>query len=188
MALSLVTIMGQDGPGGVYLLRIQVVKSASIRFGQYRLGGLLEVEVRAGEYVYVGSAQGQQGSTTLAGRLLRHTARTASKPPHLIQSMLTDRLQSEGLEGAKPKGKSMHWHVDYLLDLETVEISHVIAFRSKAKIEARLAAMIEAMPETIVFAPGLGASDQAGSAHLLRVEADEKWWNYVADLLVKELV
>lgn len=178
--------MGQDGPGGVYLLRIQVAKNASIRFGRYRVGGL--VEVRAGEYVYVGSAQGQRGSTTVASRLLRHTARTASKPPHLIQSVLADRLQSEGLEGAKPKGKSMHWHVDYLLDLETVEISHVIAFCSKAKIEARLAAMIEAMPETIVFAPGLGASDQTVSTHLLRVEADEKWWNNVADLFVKELV
>lgn len=144
------------------------------------------MEIRAGEYVYVGSAQGQRGSTTLANRLLRHTARTASKPPHLIQILLADRLQSEGLEGAKPKGKSMHWHVDYLLDLETVEISHVIAFRSKAKIEARLAAMIEAMPETIVFAPGLGASDQTGSTHLLRVEADEKWWNNVADLFMYE--
>jgi Uri superfamily endonuclease len=188
MALSPVTILGQDGPGGVYLLRIQVAKNASIRFGQYRLGGLLEVEIRAGEYVYVGSAQGQRGSTTLASRLLRHTARTENKPSHLIQIVLADRLQSEGLDGAKPKGKSMHWHVDYLLDLETVEISHVIAFRSKAKIEARLAAMIEAMPETIVFAPGLGASDQTGSTHLLWVEADEKWWNNVADLFVKELV
>jgi hypothetical protein len=32
------------------------------------------------------------------------------------------------------------------------------------------------MPETVVFAPGLGASDHPGGTHLLRVEAAEGRW------------
>ena len=72
MPLHPVTVIGQEGPGGHYLLRIQVSKDVFVRFGQYRLGGV--VEVSAGEYVYTGSAQGLKGSTTLASRLLRHTS------------------------------------------------------------------------------------------------------------------
>ena len=185
MTLHPVTVIGQEGPGGLYLLRIQVSKDVFVRFGQYRLGGV--VEVSAGEYVYTGSAQGLKGSTTLASRLLRHTSRSGSKPPHLIRGLLAEQLQSVGLGGAMSEKKTLHWHIDYLLDLAAVEISNVIAFRSGDKIESHLATFVEDQSETEIFAPGLGASDRSGGTHLLRVEADEDWWQNLIETFRKKI-
>ncbi len=184
--LQPITIIGEDYPSGFYLLRIQVSKDVLVRFGQYRQGGL--VEISSGEYIYIGSAQGLRGSTTLASRLFRHATRSEGKPPHLIRGVLAEKLQSVGLGGDLPEKKRLHWHVDYLLDLTAVEISHVMAFRSGSKIESRLAKMIEDQPETVVFAPNLGASDRAGGTHLLSVTAGEDWWLKISNLLRKEVV
>jgi Uri superfamily endonuclease len=184
--LQPITIIGKDSPGGFYLLRIQASKDALVRFGQYRQGAL--VEISSGEYVYIGSAQGLRGSTTLASRLLRHASRSGGKHPHLIRGPLAEQLQSVGLGGVLPEKKTLHWHVDYLLDLAAVEISHVMAFRCGDKIESRLAKMIEDQPETVTFAPRLGASDRAGGTHLLYVNAGEDWWFKMIGLLRKEVV
>jgi Uri superfamily endonuclease len=91
------------------------------------------------------------------------------------------------LGGVLPEKKRLHWHVDYLLDLTAVEVSHVMAFRSGSKIESRLAKLVEDQPETIAFAPRLGASDRTGGTHLLFVEAGEDWWLKITDLLRKEV-
>lgn len=184
-SLQPITVLGEDYPGGFYLLRIQVSKDVLVRFGQYRQGGL--VAISAGEYIYIGSAQGLRGSTTLASRLLRHATRSQGKHPHLIRLQLAEQLQSVGLGGVLPEKKTLHWHVDYLLDLAAVEISHVIAFRSGSKVEARLAKMIEDQPETVTFAPRLGASDRAGGTHLLYVRGGEDWWLKMIDQLQKEV-
>jgi Uri superfamily endonuclease len=88
--------------------------------------------------------------------------------------------------GVLPEKKTIHWHVDYLLDLAAAEISNVIALRCGNKVESRLAKMIEDQSETIVFAPRLGASDRSGGTHLLSVKAGEDWWLKMVDLLRKE--
>ncbi len=56
-------------PGGVYLLRIQLIEPLSVVFGRFRKG--VVIPLSAGEYLYVGSALGGLGR-----RLLRHATRS----------------------------------------------------------------------------------------------------------------
>jgi Uri superfamily endonuclease len=88
--------------------------------------------------------------------------------------------------GVIPRKKNLHWHVDYLLDLPEAEISNVIVLRGGNISESRLAKIVEDQPETLAFAPGLGASDDPGSTHLLTVRGGEVWWCKIVHLLETE--
>jgi Uri superfamily endonuclease len=176
-----ISFIGEQYSGGNYLLRIQVSGEVHLRFGQYRKGERVRIPV--GDYVYVGSAQSQRGSSTLANRLLRHATRSGVNSPHLIRKELVEQLQSERMGGVIPKKKNLHWHVDYLLDLPEAEISNVIVLRGGNFSEPRLAKIVEDQPETFAFAPGLGASDNPGSTHLLAVQGGEIWWCKMVYLL-----
>jgi Uri superfamily endonuclease len=176
-----ISFIGDQYSGGNYLLRIQVSGEVHIRFGQYREGE--RVRVPAGDYVYVGSAQSQLGSSTLANRLLRHATRSGGKSPHLIRTALLEQLRSERMAGVIPRKKNLHWHVDYLLDRSEAEIINVVVLRGSNFSESHLARIVEDQPETLVFAPGLGASDDPGSTHLLAVQGGEVWWSHMVCLL-----
>jgi Uri superfamily endonuclease len=176
-----ISMIGDYHLGGCYLFRIQVSEEVYLRFGQYREGEL--VTVPAGDYVYVGSAQSQRGSSTLANRLLRHATRSGDKSPHLVRKELLEKLRSEKMGGVIPQNKNLHWHVDYLLDLPEAEIGNVIVLRGSNFSESRLVKIVEDQPETFAFAPGLGASDDPGSTHLLAVQEGEVWWCKMVYLL-----
>lgn len=76
-----------------------------------------------------------------------------------------------------PAGKKFHWHVDYLVEETAVTLSHVLLFRSPARLEELLGRWLGAQPETFIVVPGLGARDVRGSTHLLGVQAPEAWWD-----------
>jgi len=172
-----IMITGPAQPGGVYLLWIVVARAQSLAFGRFRQGE--QVHLPAGGYVYVGSAHGQRGASALGYRLLRHATRTSS-PPHPIRAALLNTLQEKGLPAKLPAQKSLHWHIDYLLDLPDADIQGVAAILTDQRMEAKIANTLAQMPETSVPAAGLGASDHAGGTHLLHVPAGQAWWEGLA--------
>ena len=171
--------------GGVYVLHVRVAAPLSVVFGRFRGGQ--PVAVPAGDYLYVGSALGG-----LAGRLLRHATRSAvrsralqcdlgpeedraealdyePKAPHAIRDELAARLAAAGLAARPPAVKRLHWHIDYLLDEPDAALAGVWAWRTAAPLESALAAWLLTLPGVIPLAPSLGASDDRGRTHLLRV-------------------
>lgn len=77
-------------------------------------------------------------------------------------------------------GKKPRWNVDHLLDRPEVALIGAYLIRSPERIEAALGKSLENDPATVVFEQGLGANDIRGNTHLLRVDADEKWWQGLA--------
>ena len=163
---------------GTYVLWIHVRADRTLAFGRFKGGKLIAVP--AGNYVYVGSAMGTQGASSLARRLVRHATRSGEKPPHAIRGPLLARFAAAGLGTGNllPKTpKTLFWNVDFLLDESAVEIEGVIAIRSAGRLESRIAHLLDADSATAVIEAGLGANDSPGSTHLLRVNVGEWWWN-----------
>lgn len=171
----MIQMMGEKGRGGVYVLRMAVARAVAVRFGRFRQG--TPIPVPAGSYLYVGSAMAQQGGSSLARRLLRHTTRADGcahpiRPELLAASRAADLLDAHA---QPPQGKKLHWHVDYLLDEAAVTVTAVFAIRTPQRLESPLARWLLADGGTAVLVPGLGARDAAGETHLLRVP-DPDWW------------
>ena len=57
----------------------------------------------------------------------------------------------------------MHWNVDFLLDLPSVELVGISAIRSRKRLEDKLAKRLEEDPHTGVIERGLGANDVPGN-------------------------
>lgn len=162
-------IIGGDATvcGGVYVLWIHVAAPLNVVFGRFRGGQ--PIAVPAGDYFYVGSALGG-----LAGRLLRHATRGGVRPPQAIRDQLAWRLAAAGLAARRPTAKRRRWHVDYLLDEMDVALVGVWAWRTAEPLEGALAEWLAAQAGVVPLAAGLGASDDRGRTHLLRV-ADSGW-------------
>lgn len=170
----MITILGRPGLQGLYLLRIALSAPLAVAFGRFARGR--ELSLPAGDYLYVGSAMGQRGATTLAGRLLRHATRSADQPPHAIRSSLFDKLEGVAMLPQLPLQKRCHWHIDYLLDQRLATLSQIIALRTNISLETTVARWLMAEAVTAILAPGLGASDDRGATHLLQVTAPPTWW------------
>lgn len=172
---SPILMLGQEVQSGVYVLRLQMHEPLAIGLGRFKKGKT--ITFLPGEYIYVGSALGATGSTTLARRLMRHASRSAPHPPHLIQAAMLDYFRLMGM-GCAPlaKPKRLFWHIDYLLDQATVELRQIFALRTTRPLETTLAQFFEADPATFIVESGIGAQDHPGHTHLLGVQADEAWW------------
>jgi Uri superfamily endonuclease len=169
---SCITIGGDESRSGVYILWLSVHRDLALVFGRFQGGR--PVPIPAGGYAYVGSALGRRGAPSLAGRLLRHATRGGGRPPHAIRDRLAGQLAEAGLRpagGPLPAGKRLRWHIDYLLEEPAVEIAHISALRTAERLETRLADWLAAWPGATPPAIGLGASDDPGRTHLLRVPA-----------------
>ncbi|MCD0460671.1 DUF123 domain-containing protein [Roseiconus lacunae] len=177
-----------QGRGGTYVLRIRVSKATSLVFGGFKRGK--SIDVPAGDYVYVGSAMSDSGSTCLARRLLRHATRTSGQGHLIRHSMLRLfpelRIADEDIQ--PPIGKKFKWNVDYILDLPFAELISVYVLRSDLRLEPIVGDLLEADPETSIIEKGLGANDRPGSTYLLRVDADEAWWSELASRLERTLI
>ncbi len=148
--------------GGVYILWLRVAAPLAVVFGRFQSGQ--PVAVPAGDGLYVGSALNGLGA-----RLLRHATRRGDRPPQAIREALAGQLTAAGLPARPPAAKRLRWHVDYLLDEPDVALVGVWAWRTAAPLEGALAAWLAAQPGIVPLAPGLGASDDRGRTHLLRV-------------------
>ena len=169
--------------GGVYVLHVRLAAPRAVVFGRFR--GSQPIALPAGDYFYVGSALGG-----LAPRLLRHATRSAVRSPalqrglgqkeerakaldyepgHTIRDELAARLADVGLAARPPAAKRLRWHIDYLLDEPDATLAGVWAWRTAAPLERALAAWLAAQPGVTPLAVGLGASDDRGRTHLLRL-------------------
>lgn len=173
-----VTVLGQEAQCGAYLLRIRSGAPLAVRFGRYRQGA--PVALAAGDYLYVGSAMGRRGASTLARRLVRHATRRKGPPHNIHAQMLATFAELElGTGDLRPRGsKRLFWHVDYLLEQPEVTLTHVLVIRSNSRLEQALATLLAQQPYTSTPAPGLGASDASGATHLFAVggEVEGGWW------------
>ena len=182
MEIPNIHIIGADSQAGTYILRIRLKKNTTLQFGRFKKGKLIALP--AGDYTYVGSALSEKGATSLARRLVRHATRSGDKPPHTILEKMIHRFAECGLGSGNllpRQGKTLHWNVDFLLDLQAAEIVNIFAIRSAERLENRIAKWLEGDPRTNIIEPGLGANDVPGNTHLLRVREDSTWWASLTD-------
>ena len=182
MEIPSIVIIGDASQAGTYILRIHLKENITLKFGRFKKGKLISLP--AGDYVYIGSALSEKGATALARRLIRHATRSGDKPPHPIREKMMNRFSECGLgpRDLFPKhGKTLHWNVDFLLDLQSAEIVNIFAIRSTERLENRLAKRLEQDPHTEIIEPGLGANDAPGNTHLLHIREDKWWWVSLAD-------
>ena len=172
-----IRIIGGDVQAGTYVLRIRLKEDTILQFGRFKKGKW--ISLLAGDYTYVGSALSEKGATSLARRLIRHATRSRDKPPHAIREKMIHQFTECDLGGGNllpRQGKTLHWNVDFLLDLQSAEIVNIFAIRSPERLENRIAKQLERDPRTDVIERGLGANEAPGATHLLRVRADSTWW------------
>ncbi len=182
-----ITFVGEPRIQGVYVLRLHLGTSITVTFGRFQRGQ--PIPIPAGDYLYIGSALGQRGATTLAGRLLRHTTRSGDRPPHAIQPLLRTQLQERDLIATgrtkTAQSKRLFWHIDYLVDRMEAEISQIFILHTNQRLESNIACTLAVDPAVTAVASGLGASDDPHATHLLRVDAPASWWHNLPQLLVK---
>ena len=182
MEIPSIVIIGNDSQAGTYLLRIHLKENITLKFGRFKKGKLISLPT--GDYVYIGSALSEKGATSLARRLIRHATRTGDKLPHPIREKMINRFIECGLgpRDLLPKhGKTLHWNIDFLLDLQSAELVNIFAIRSAERLENRLAKRLERDPHTEIIERGLGANDAPGATHLLRIREDRMWWASLTD-------
>jgi Uri superfamily endonuclease len=173
--------IGDESPGGAYVLRIRVAETISVVFGRFKMGKAIELP--AGDYLYVGSAL-----RGLARRLLRHATRSGQAEPHAIRDDLIGYFISIGVEEKdliSTRSKTLHWNIDHLLDNAKAELSQILVIRSSQSLEAGLAKLLEREPGCFILERGLGASDVRGNTHLLGVKAGEMWWQTLPEKLTR---
>ena len=178
-----IVIIGDESRAGTYILRIRLEKDTTLRFGRFKKGKLISLP--AGEYAYVGSALAEKGATMLARRLIRHATRSGDQRPHRIRETMLRLFAECGLGDGNllpRRDKTLHWNVDFLLDLPSAELVGISAIRSPERLEDRLAKQLEEDPHTGVIERGLGANDVPGNTHLLHVRAKEAWWTSLPNL------
>lgn len=118
---------------GTYLILIKLIKPITIKVGAQGM-----IPFNQGFYIYIGSAMGEKGSTTLLNRVKRHVRKRTQK--------------------------SVHWHIDYLLDSKFSHIVQLFLIPSKERLECYLASRLRESAED--FIPKFGCSDCSCKSHL----------------------
>lgn len=118
---------------GSYLLILSLKKERIIR-----IGSLGEILFSKGFYLYVGSAMGEKGPTTLLNRVKRHLSNSNSK--------------------------KVHWHIDYLLADAFTKIIKLYLIPSITALECIIARDLLANSEGYI--KDFGSSDCKCVSHL----------------------
>lgn len=177
MKIPNINIIGNHSQAGTYILRIRLNQNTELKFGRFKKGKLISLP--AGVYTYVGSALSEKGATSLARRLVRHATRSGNNPPHVIRDEMVHQFNEVSLGPPDPlpkNGKKLFWNIDYMLDLEIVEIINIIAIRSPERLEFTIAEFLEEDENTEIIEKSLGANDAPKNTHVLRVNSDDTWW------------
>ena len=118
---------------GSYILVIFLSKGVKVE-----IGALGVLSFSKGYYLYVGSAMGKIGSTTLENRVKRH---------------LTN-----------PANKKIHWHIDYLLNDDHFLITKLYIVPSLMRLECVIARDIMEVSDS--FIKNFGSTDCSCKSHL----------------------
>lgn len=105
---------------------------------EIRIGALGNIVFSKGYYFYVGSGMGSIGSSTLLNRVKRHLL--------------------------KPKEKSIHWHIDYLLADSISIITKIYLIPSVDPLECIIAQELSNCSDN--FIENFGSSDCHCKSHL----------------------
>ncbi|TES95541.1 MAG: GIY-YIG nuclease family protein [Promethearchaeota archaeon] len=119
---------------GSYILFIFIPNETRIKIGSMGLLTFLK-----GYYLYVGSAMGRNGPTSLENRVKRHVSET-----HL---------------------KKLFWHIDYFLASDISELIKIYLIPSLIRLECVLAGEILSVCDNYI--KDFGSSDCFCSCHLL---------------------
>ena len=118
---------------GSYIIVILVQKDISLN-----IGSLGPTDFKEGYYLYVGSAMGKKGSTTLINRVKRHVL--------------------------PPDKKKKHWHIDYLLESELANLIQILLIPSTNRIECLISNELNEHSDG--FIDDFGSSDCYCKSHL----------------------
>jgi len=118
---------------GTYLIAIYVLENSVIN-----IGALGEIEFIKGNYLYIGSAMGNKGSTTLENRVKRHVSDS--------------------------KDKKIFWHIDYLLANINCIITRLYLIPSLKRLECNIANEVSQFSDR--FIRNFGSSDCECPSHL----------------------
>ncbi|MHA1932998.1 MAG: GIY-YIG nuclease family protein [Promethearchaeota archaeon] len=117
------------------------------------IGSLGKLQFNKGYYLYVGSAMGDFGSSTLINRVKRHV-----RPA---------------------KEKKTHWHIDYLLNQKSNIITRLYLIPSIERLECIIATDLKKISDDYI--KNFGSSDCNCPSHLLYFK-DFKEINYLSNL------
>ena len=165
------TFVGNNLPCGIYVLLITVLSDLDLKFGRFKKGKVIHLP--RSHYLYVGSALGQKGSTSLA-----HQIR-----PQMLEFFPNIQLGKGDLRPSKPK--NLFWNIDHLLNCTEVEINGLVGLRTEAKLEAEIGKQLELRPDTHIIEKGLGANDIKENTHLLQFVDSNRNWPSLVDSLVQ---
>ena len=104
-----------------------------------RIGALGDLFFAKGYYLYIGSAMGHSGSSTLINRVKRHISPSSSK--------------------------KLHWHIDYLIGSENSLVTRVFLIPSKQRLECLIAQELYTILDGSI--KDFGSSDCKCKSHLL---------------------
>ncbi len=118
---------------GTYLLCLLLKERIELE-----VAALGNLEFNKGNYIYVGSAMANKGSSSLINRVKRHLKDSAEK--------------------------KLHWHIDFFLKNKKVEIIKIYLIPSKIKLECTIAKELEKSSEDSI--KNFGSSDCKCKSHL----------------------
>ena len=118
---------------GSYIIVVYLPVNSTIR-----VGALGDLDFVKGYYLYIGSAMGNKGSTTLEYRIKRHLS--------------------------NPKNKTIFWHIDYLLANKKCVITCIYLIPSLSRLECLFSGEISKNSDN--FVKNFGSSDCGCISHL----------------------
>jgi Uri superfamily endonuclease len=118
---------------GSYIIIVYLPINSAIR-----VGALGTLDFVKGYYLYIGSAMGNKGSTTLENRIKRHIS--------------------------NPKNKTIFWHIDYLLANKKCVITCVYLIPTLSRLECLISGELSKISDNLVR--GFGSSDCKCLSHL----------------------
>lgn len=176
-----------EHPNGTYVLRIKLTENREVVFGRFKKGKT--IQMKRGHYIYIGSALGQKGSSSLGNRLRRHTSRSDGNSPHEIQAPMLKLFDSLGISYTKrPSQKKLFWNIDHLLDLDVAEIIGLIFIRNPIPLENTWSEWFESLNDTTTFEKGLGANDSKGHTHVQKSRITDIQWKTIPYQLPDSMV
>ncbi|MBY8984647.1 MAG: GIY-YIG nuclease family protein [Candidatus Lokiarchaeota archaeon] len=122
---------------GSYILVIYLPEKVEIQVGF--LGELL---FNQGFYLYIGSAMGKLGSSTLLNRVKRHVQPT--------------------------EDKKVHWHIDYLLNHKRIVFTQIYLIPSLERLECIIAKDLIRLTDDYI--KNFGSSDCNCQSHLFYIK------------------
>jgi len=118
---------------GTYIIVINLLENSKIK-----IGSLGEIDFVKGYYLYIGSAMGNKGSTTLENRVKRHVS--------------------------KSEDKKIFWHIDYLLTNKKCVITRLYLIPSLNRLECIIAKEVSEISDN--FIKDFGSTDCECLSHL----------------------